>query len=80
MLNSDILFDFEKKISIDLTLFQFDEENIAFGAYNIIKFEEKFIVGQSFHVFVSEIHSPFKFWFQFKEDDGKIKTLMSGLE
>lgn len=71
---------FENKISADFTLLQFDEEVIEFGVYNIIKFKEQFIVGQSFRIFLSQIHTPFKFWFQLKEHADTIETLMSGLE
>lgn len=67
-------------LDIDLTLLKFEEFKIEFGALPTVNFEEIFSKGQKFRLFLTQIHSPYKFWFQFKEHEEHINTLMSALE
>lgn len=72
--------DSRSELEIDLTLLKFEEFRIEFGGLPTVNFEEKFVHGQSFRIFLSQIHSPYKFWFHLKEEEENIANLMSSLE
>lgn len=61
-------------------LLQFDEENIEFGSLKHKSFDDLFSAGQSFHIYLSQVHSPYKFWFQKKTDCDDIDNFMEDLE
>lgn len=45
-----------------------------------LNFSDRFKIGQSFRIFLSQIHSPYKFWFHLNEHSNDIDRLMSRLE
>lgn len=68
------------ELEIDTSLLKFEEERIEFDKLPTVNFEETFEDGQSFRIFLSQIHSPYKFWFQLKDDAEQLNDLMSSLE
>lgn len=68
------------KCSIDLGLIMdFEADEIAFGRLPLSDFEKMFAVGTNMRVYVSQIYSPFKFWFQTADDGEKLEDMMTQL-
>ncbi|XP_055310115.1 uncharacterized protein LOC129573532 [Sitodiplosis mosellana] len=67
-------------IDINCTLLLFDEHCIEFDNLPRIKFNQHFETGRKMRVFIAQIHSPYKFWFQLKDDGENIESLMNALE
>lgn len=67
-------------ININCQLLLFDEHNIEFDDLPRIKFNEQFETGKQLRIFLSQIHSPYKFWFQLKDNVDHIETLMNAME
>lgn len=67
-------------IDINCQLLLFDEECIEFDNLSRIKFNEHFATGQRFHIILSQVHSPYKFWFHMKDDAENVDSLMHGLK
>lgn len=67
-------------IKMDFGLLKFDEELIEFDQLRCVEFQEQFRADQSFRIFLSQTHSPYRFWFHLMEHAEHIETLMNGLE
>lgn len=67
-------------LQFNCDLLLFDEHHIEFGDLPRIKFTDTFHDGQHLRIFLAQIHSPYKFWFQRKDDIDNIETLMNALE
>lgn len=67
-------------ISLDDQLLAFEEEQIEFNDFPQINFGQTFKVDGTFRVIISQIHSPYKFWFHRAEYADDINILMDSLE
>lgn len=75
-MKDDGSFEFE----FDYQLMKFEEQHIASDGLPKVQFNELFQINTKFEVYIAQVHSPYKFWFQLKEDSEKLFTLMSAME
>lgn len=66
------------KIDIDLIM-HFEIDEIAFGRLPQNDLVQMFAVGKSINIFVSEMCSPSKFWFQRSDDGDLLEAMMEHL-
>lgn len=69
-----------EKIDLNSLLLHFDDEKILFDDLPTLKMTDIFKPDQSFRMYIAQIHSPYKFWFQLKEKEELIDSLMDHLE
>lgn len=69
-----------KKTSIAHYLMTFNDDNIHVGDLPSIELDKLIQPGHGFRLFLSQVHSPFKFWFQLNEHSEAIDSLMDRLE
>lgn len=69
-----------EKIDLECPLLHLEDENIEFDELPVVNMRNVFKTGQSLRVFISLVHSPYKFWFQREEDGELIDVLMERLE
>lgn len=72
--------EFTPKINLDAKILNFNEDHIEFGSLIEMNLSEKFKPDQRFRLFLSQVQSPYKFWFQRAEDNEQIDSLMDHLE
>lgn len=77
--DEDSSYSQHEKIDMDALLLQFDEEHILLDDLPTVKVADLFKVGNSFRMYIAQIQSPYKFWFQLKEDEASIDSLMDNL-
>lgn len=61
-------------------LLVFEEENVHREDLPGIELEKILVPGKECRLFFAEVHSPFKFWFQLKDNSERIDSLMDRLE
>lgn len=69
-----------KKTSVARYLMTFHDENIHLGELPPMELEKIFEPGRSLRLTLSEVHSPFKFWFHLDENTDAIDSLMERLK
>lgn len=70
--------DLKYSIRIGLVL-DFEADEIAFSQLPPYDFEQTFSVAAKIRIFVSQVLSPYKFWFQTIDDGEKLEDMMSHL-
>ena len=70
----------KQKVNIVRYLLTFNEEDIHLTDLPPIELNKIIEAGQSFRLFLSQLHSPFKFWFHLNADLEKIDSIMSRLK
>lgn len=68
------------KANIARYLLTFDEENIHLGDLPTMDLDKTIEIGRGFRLFLSQVHSPFKFWFQLNDNLEEIDSLMSRIK
>lgn len=76
----EVEIDIDNKTKMARYLLTFNEENIYLVDLPAIKLEQIMQPDKSFRLFLSQVHSPFKFWFQLDENLEMIESLMDRLE
>lgn len=72
--------NYNDKFNIARYLLTFDEESIHLDDLATIALDKHIEPGRAFRLFLSQVHSPFKFWFQLNEHLEMIDSLMGGLK
>lgn len=70
----------DKKNAIARYLMEFNEENIHLGDLPSIDLDKIIVPGRNFRLFLTEVHSPFKFWFQLNDNAEAVDSLMDRLK
>lgn len=85
--DDDSVCDFEElkcgdkvKLNIARFLLTFDEEDIFLEDLPMIELDKIFESGRGFRLFLSQLHSPFKFWFQLNDNLEMIDSIMDRLK
>lgn len=74
------VYALKNKNNIARYLLTFNEESIHLGELPAVNLDEIIKPGQGFRLLLSQVHSPFKFWFQLKEHADSINSLMDRLK
>lgn len=65
---------------LDFRLLKFDQEEIELGHLPEIKINDQFKCNQTMRIYLAQIHSPYKFWFNLSEHAEHVESLMSRME
>lgn len=70
----------QAKANIARFLLTFEEEDIHLEGLPTMELDKIFESGRGFRLFLSQVHSPFKFWFQLNDNLEMIDSLMDRLK
>lgn len=70
----------QAKANIARFLLTFEEEDIHLEGLPTMELDKVFESGRGFRLYLSQVHSPFKFWFQMNDDLDAIDSLMDRLK